>query len=163
MAENTQGCRSPQEQSNDGIFSLASFKWRCNSTWFLITFAFLSRTAKNVWKKRFFDEKRKTAPLEEQVNRLRYDMQVQHKALLSYLESKGNRPLIAPTPTSWVRSYSTPTPTVWVLSYPTPNPTSWVRSYLESEGNRPHSPQPHKWGAQQIGEWIACLLPCNVA
>ena len=47
------------------------------------------RAAKNVWKKRFFDEKRKTAPLEEQINRLRYDLEVQHKALLSYLESKG--------------------------------------------------------------------------
>lgn len=46
-------------------------------------------TAKNIWKKKFFDEKRKTAPLEEQLNRLRYDFEVQHKAIVDMLESKG--------------------------------------------------------------------------
>ena len=45
--------------------------------------------AKNVWKKRFFDEKRKTQPLEEQVNRLRYEVDIQHKALMAFLDKKG--------------------------------------------------------------------------
>ena len=46
-------------------------------------------SAKNIWKKKFFDEKRKTGALDEQVNRLRHEVDVQHKALMSYLESKG--------------------------------------------------------------------------
>lgn len=51
--------------------------------------------SKNIWKKRFFDEKRKTGALDEQVNRLRHDVDVQHKALMAHLESKereGNKP-----------------------------------------------------------------------
>ncbi|KAJ7383025.1 spermatogenesis-associated C-terminus [Desmophyllum pertusum] len=51
--------------------------------------------SKNIWKKRFFEEKRKTAALEEQVNRLRHEVDAQHKALMSYLENKereGNKP-----------------------------------------------------------------------
>ncbi|XP_031567882.1 myb-like protein V [Actinia tenebrosa] len=47
--------------------------------------------AKSIWKKKFFDEKRKTAPLEEQLNRLRYDVEVQHKAIVSYLETNRER------------------------------------------------------------------------
>ncbi|EDO46192.1 predicted protein [Nematostella vectensis] len=47
--------------------------------------------SKNIWKKKFFDEKRKTAPLEEQVNRLRYETEVQHQAMLSFLETKKDR------------------------------------------------------------------------
>ncbi|XP_078354540.1 uncharacterized protein LOC144639159 isoform X1 [Oculina patagonica] len=44
--------------------------------------------SKNIWKKKFFEEKRKTAALEEQVNRLRHEVDAQHKALMSYLENK---------------------------------------------------------------------------
>lgn len=44
--------------------------------------------SKNIWKKKFFEEKRKTAALEEQVNRLRHEVDAQHKTLMSYLESK---------------------------------------------------------------------------
>ena len=51
-------------------------------------------TAKNIWKKRFFDEKRKTGALDEQVNRLRHDVDVQHKALMAHLESKGMTTLL---------------------------------------------------------------------
>lgn len=53
--------------------------------------------SRNIWKKRFFDEKRKTGALDEQVNRLRHEVDVQHKALMSYLESKereGNKPAV---------------------------------------------------------------------
>ena len=53
----------------------------------LTLFSFFS--AKNIWKKRFFDEKRKTGALDEQVNRLRHDVDVQHKALMAHLENKG--------------------------------------------------------------------------
>lgn len=53
----------------------------------LTLFSFL--VAKNIWKKRFFDEKRKTSALDEQVNRLRHEVDVQHKALMAHLESKG--------------------------------------------------------------------------
>ena len=52
-------------------------------------FSFPVHAAKNIWKKRFFEEKRKTAALEEQVNRLRHEVDAQHKTLMSYLESKG--------------------------------------------------------------------------
>lgn len=44
--------------------------------------------SKNIWKKKFFEEKRKTAALDEQVNRLRHEVDAQHKTLMSYLESK---------------------------------------------------------------------------
>lgn len=54
---------------------------------------FFLPAAKNIWKKKFFEEKRKTAALEEQVNRLRHEVDAQHKTLMSYLESKGNGPL----------------------------------------------------------------------
>lgn len=50
---------------------------------------FLPCAAKNIWKKKFFEEKRKTAALEEQVNRLRHEVDAQHKTLMAYLESKG--------------------------------------------------------------------------
>lgn len=56
---------------------------------YLISFCILVHAAKNIWKKRFFEEKRKTAALEEQVNRLRHEVDAQHKALMSYLENKG--------------------------------------------------------------------------
>ena len=55
----------------------------------MISFCILIHAAKNIWKKRFFEEKRKTAALEEQVNRLRHEVDAQHKALMSYLENKG--------------------------------------------------------------------------
>lgn len=51
--------------------------------------------SKNIWKKKFFEEKRKTAALEEQVNRLRHEVDAQHKTLMAYLESKereGSKP-----------------------------------------------------------------------
>lgn len=50
---------------------------------------FPAHAAKNIWKKKFFEEKRKTAALEEQVNRLRHEVDAQHKTLMAYLESKG--------------------------------------------------------------------------
>ena len=52
-------------------------------------FYFPVHAAKNIWKKRFFEEKRKTAALDEQVNRLRHEVDAQHKTLMSYLENKG--------------------------------------------------------------------------
>lgn len=59
------------------------------NTYLNITFSFPVHAAKNIWKKKFFEEKRKTAALEEQVNRLRHEVDAQHKTLMAYLESKG--------------------------------------------------------------------------
>ena len=59
------------------------------NTYLIIIFSFPAHAAKNIWKKKFFEEKRKTAALEEQVNRLRHEVDAQHKTLMAYLESKG--------------------------------------------------------------------------
>ncbi|XP_052774899.1 spermatogenesis-associated protein 1-like isoform X5 [Mya arenaria] len=42
--------------------------------------------ARDLWKKRYFDEKKKTGPLEEQSNRLRHELDIIHKRLLTTLE-----------------------------------------------------------------------------
>ncbi|XP_071799379.1 uncharacterized protein [Asterias amurensis] len=44
---------------------------------------------RDLWKKRYFEEKKKTNPLEEQVNRLRGQLDQQHRKLLSHLEGRG--------------------------------------------------------------------------
>ncbi|XP_072173279.1 uncharacterized protein [Diadema setosum] len=43
---------------------------------------------RDYWKKRYFDEKKMTAPLEDQVNRLRNQAEVLHRKLLNHLEGK---------------------------------------------------------------------------
>jgi len=43
-------------------------------------------SARDLWKKRYFDEKKKTGPLEEQSNRLRHELDIIHKRLLTTLE-----------------------------------------------------------------------------
>ncbi|XP_033636164.1 inner centromere protein-like isoform X2 [Asterias rubens] len=47
------------------------------------------RPVRDLWKKRYFEEKKKTNPLEEQVNRLRGQLDQQHRKLLSHLEGRG--------------------------------------------------------------------------
>ena len=42
--------------------------------------------ARDIWKKRYFEEKKKTAPFEEQCNRLRHELDIIHKKLLTTLE-----------------------------------------------------------------------------
>lgn len=46
----------------------------------------LTFSARDLWKKRYFDEKKKTGPLEEQTNRLRHELDIIHKKLLATLE-----------------------------------------------------------------------------
>ncbi|XP_071483142.1 uncharacterized protein [Diadema antillarum] len=46
---------------------------------------------RDYWKKRYFDEKKMTAPLEDQVNRLRNQAEVLHRKLLNHLEGKKGR------------------------------------------------------------------------
>lgn len=75
-------------QERNFVFSSSVVLWM-----HVLTLTFFLRAAKNIWKKKFFEEKRKTAALEEQVNRLRHEVDAQHKTLMSYLESKGNGPL----------------------------------------------------------------------
>ena len=74
----------------------------------LTLFSFFA--AKNIWKKRFFDEKRKTGALDEQVNRLRHDVDVQHKALMAHLESKGITTLLCKITTVTVNNCIKVTP-----------------------------------------------------
>ena len=75
-------------QQRNFVFSSSVVLWM-----HVLTLTFFLPAAKNIWKKKFFEEKRKTAALEEQVNRLRHEVDAQHKTLMSYLESKGNGPL----------------------------------------------------------------------
>ncbi|XP_046566992.1 spermatogenesis-associated protein 1-like isoform X8 [Haliotis rubra] len=42
--------------------------------------------ARDIWKKRYFEEKKKTAPLEEQTNRLKHELDSIHRKLMSALE-----------------------------------------------------------------------------
>ena len=46
----------------------------------------LSISARDIWKKRYFEEKKKTGPFEEQCNRLRHELDIIHKKLLTTLE-----------------------------------------------------------------------------
>ena len=43
-------------------------------------------SARDIWKKRYFEEKKKTGPFEEQCNRLRHELDIIHKKLLTTLE-----------------------------------------------------------------------------
>ena len=45
--------------------------------------------AKTAWKKRYFEEKKKTVSLEERCNQLRYEVEVIHKKILSSGDAKG--------------------------------------------------------------------------
>ena len=40
-----------------------------------------------MWKKRYFEEKKKTAPMEEQTVKLRQEMDALHRRIMSQLES----------------------------------------------------------------------------
>ncbi|XP_056019183.1 trichohyalin-like isoform X4 [Ostrea edulis] len=42
--------------------------------------------ARDIWKKRYFEEKKKTPPLEEQCNRLRHELDIIHRKLMNTLE-----------------------------------------------------------------------------
>nr|XP_034312306.1 spermatogenesis-associated protein 1 isoform X14 [Crassostrea gigas] len=42
--------------------------------------------ARDLWKKRYFEEKKKTPPLEEQCNRLRHELDIIHRKLMNTLE-----------------------------------------------------------------------------
>ncbi len=42
-----------------------------------------------MWKKRYFEEKKKTVSLEERCNQLRYEVEVIHKKILSSGDAKG--------------------------------------------------------------------------
>ncbi|KAK3592157.1 hypothetical protein CHS0354_019448 [Potamilus streckersoni] len=44
------------------------------------------KAARDLWKKRYFDEKKKTIPLDEQCNKLRHELDIIHKKLISTLE-----------------------------------------------------------------------------
>ena len=43
-------------------------------------------SARDVWKKRYFEEKKKTPPLEEQMNRMKQELDAVHRKLMSTLE-----------------------------------------------------------------------------
>ncbi|KAK6179049.1 hypothetical protein SNE40_011496 [Patella caerulea] len=42
--------------------------------------------ARDMWKKRYFEEKKRTSPLEDQTNRLRHELETIHRKLMSTLE-----------------------------------------------------------------------------
>ncbi|XP_033736929.1 zinc finger CCCH domain-containing protein 13-like isoform X2 [Pecten maximus] len=42
--------------------------------------------ARDLWKKRYFEEKKRTSPLEEQCNRLRHELEIIHRKLMNTLE-----------------------------------------------------------------------------
>jgi hypothetical protein len=44
-----------------------------------------------VWKKKYFEEKKKTVSLEERCNQLRYEVEVIHKKILSSGDGKGTQ------------------------------------------------------------------------
>ena len=46
-------------------------------------------TARDVWKKKYFEEKKKTPPVEEQANKLRQELDQLHRKIMSSLE--GNK------------------------------------------------------------------------
>lgn len=48
--------------------------------------------SRDYWKKRYFDEKKKTVPLEDQVSRVRNQLEVMHRKLLNHLEGKKSKP-----------------------------------------------------------------------
>ena len=51
-----------------------------------LMFSALCRSARDMWKKKYFEEKKKTAPLEENSNRLRQELEALHRRLMNTLE-----------------------------------------------------------------------------
>ncbi|XP_070562564.1 spermatogenesis-associated protein 1-like isoform X7 [Ptychodera flava] len=47
--------------------------------------------ARDAWKKMYFEEKKKTPPLEQEVNRLRHSLDLQHKKYVNQIEGKEGR------------------------------------------------------------------------
>ncbi|XP_002733667.1 uncharacterized protein LOC100374267 isoform X2 [Saccoglossus kowalevskii] len=47
--------------------------------------------ARDLWKKKYFEEKKKTPPLEEEVMKLRHSLDTQHKKLVNQLEGKDGK------------------------------------------------------------------------
>jgi hypothetical protein len=43
-------------------------------------------SARDIWKKRYFEEKKKTPPLEEQTNRLQEELEALHRKMMAVLE-----------------------------------------------------------------------------
>ncbi len=48
-------------------------------------------TARDLWKKRYFEEKKRTNPLEEKANKLRVDLDALHRRIMSQLETQKER------------------------------------------------------------------------
>lgn len=48
-------------------------------------------TARDMWKKRYFEEKKRTAPLEEKANKLRSELDMLHRRIMSHLETQRDR------------------------------------------------------------------------
>ena len=46
----------------------------------------LYASARDLWKKRYFEEKKKTNPLDEQTSRLRQELDALHRKIMSQLE-----------------------------------------------------------------------------
>ena len=44
-------------------------------------------SARDAWKKKYFEEKKKTSPLEEQCNKLRNELELLHRKIMSQLET----------------------------------------------------------------------------
>ena len=44
-------------------------------------------TARDVWKKTYFDEKKKTLPLEDEAQRMQQELETLHKRFMSHLET----------------------------------------------------------------------------
>ena len=47
--------------------------------------------ARDVWKKRYFEEKKRTTPLEEKANKLRNELDSLHRRIMSQLETQRER------------------------------------------------------------------------
>ena len=50
--------------------------------------------ARDMWKKKYFEEKKKTPPLEEQSTRLRTDLESVHKRLMAQMEGGKDKPAV---------------------------------------------------------------------
>ncbi len=50
-----------------------------------------SFTARDEWKKKYFEEKKKTPPLEEQVSKLKSHVDQQYRKMLSHIEGRGKK------------------------------------------------------------------------
>ena len=47
--------------------------------------------ARDIWKKRYFEEKKRTTPLEEKANKLRNELESLHRRIMSQLETQRER------------------------------------------------------------------------